>query len=199
MCPISISARTRQSTWSTDAPEASTGSGAQFCEGGSPPLGSLLFPERGSQFLRASAFAERSRRAAQSPKPAQSPPPPHPAARKSRSAASKSPPCGEVGRSLSAPSWRPEPQGAALASLSGTVQVSEPFVHSRSRSLIRYHDCLHGNYLLAGGGCQLYPGLLRAPDDGTPRMLAQRNDPNDQNNVSQFFSMKSASLESRWL
>ena len=33
MCPMSISARTRQSTWSTDAPEASTGSGAQFCKG----------------------------------------------------------------------------------------------------------------------------------------------------------------------
>jgi hypothetical protein len=30
---MSISARTRQSTWSTDAPEASTGSGPQFCEG----------------------------------------------------------------------------------------------------------------------------------------------------------------------
>ena len=48
---MSISARTRQSTWSTDAPGASTGSGAQFCEGaGSPPLGLLLFPGRGSQF-----------------------------------------------------------------------------------------------------------------------------------------------------
>ena len=39
---------------------------------------------------------------------------------------------------------------------------------------------------IAGGGRQLYPGLLRAPDNSTPRMLAQRNDPNDQNNVSQF-------------
>ena len=39
---------------------------------------------------------------------------------------------------------------------------------------------------IAGGGCQLYPGLLRAADNSTPRMLAQRNDPNDQNNVSQF-------------
>lgn len=39
---------------------------------------------------------------------------------------------------------------------------------------------------IAGGGMQLYPGLVRAQSDTSSRLLAQRNDPNDQDNISQF-------------
>jgi len=39
---------------------------------------------------------------------------------------------------------------------------------------------------IAGGGFQLYPGLLRAQENRTPRLLAQRNDGNDDDNISQF-------------
>jgi hypothetical protein len=73
---MSISARTRQSTWSTDAPEASTGSGAQFCKGEARRHWAYR------SFLReARNFARLAARRLSRP---------HPATRKSRSAASKS-------------------------------------------------------------------------------------------------------------
>ena len=39
---------------------------------------------------------------------------------------------------------------------------------------------------IAGGGFQLYPGLSHDQDNSTPRLLAQRNDANDPDNISQF-------------
>jgi peptidoglycan hydrolase CwlO-like protein len=39
---------------------------------------------------------------------------------------------------------------------------------------------------IAGGGYQLYPGLVRSQSSDSPRVLAQRNDANDPDNISQY-------------
>ena len=39
---------------------------------------------------------------------------------------------------------------------------------------------------IAGGGFLVYPGLVRAQNGSNPRLLAQRNDANDPDNISQF-------------
>ena len=93
---MSISARTRQSTWSTDAPEASTGSGAQFCEGEARRHWAYCsFLGEARNFARLGIRREvAARRPISKARPISAAP--HPATRKSLSAASKSPPCGEV-------------------------------------------------------------------------------------------------------
>jgi hypothetical protein len=96
---MSISARTRRSTWSTDAPESVDGLGRLIC-GGARRRAYCSFLGEARNFARLGIRREvAARRPISKARPISAAP--HPAARKSRSAASKFPPCGEVGRSHS--------------------------------------------------------------------------------------------------